>query len=82
VIYTLTCFSACIPFFVPLLLEWFYQNWFVYEMSLHYFGPPSWVIALVLALASSVVFAVTRGLQRKERMDLFTLDGEDATDTK
>ena len=80
VIYTLTCCFACIPFFVPLLLEWFYRNWFVYEMTLHYFGPPSWLVALVLALTSGVTFAATRRLQREERMDLFAIDRADTAD--
>ena len=82
VIYTLTCCAACVPFFVPLLLEWFYRNWFVYEMSLNYFGPPSWVVAVVLALGSGVTFAATRRLQREMEMDLFASNDADTERTR
>ena len=81
-VYALTCFSAYLPFLIPPVLNWFYQHWFLYEMKLHYFGPPSWVVAVVLALVSSVTFLATRRLQREEKMDLFGYVGNDMADTK
>ena len=76
-VYTLTSFAWCLPFFMPLLLDLFYRKWFYYDMSLHYFGPPSWIVAILLSLISAVVFVATRKLQRSEKMDLFCFHHED-----
>ena len=70
--FTISCLLCCLPFYLPLLLNGFYQNWFFYDMSLHYFGIPSWIAATVLALGSAVAFVATRHIQREEKMDLFS----------
>lgn len=62
-----------IPFLVPQLLLLLYREWFAYDMSLHYFVLPSWIVALLLALFSFAVFVSTLRLQREEHMDLFRL---------
>ena len=76
-VYAITLFAWCVPFFVPLLLDWFYRKWFYYDMSLHYFGVPSWIAAILLSLISVVLFLATRRLQKKERMDLFAFYHKD-----
>ena len=62
-----------LPFLMPQLLILLYRKWFAYDMSLHYFAIPSWIVALLLAVLSFALFVSTLRLQREEHLDLFRL---------
>lgn len=69
----ITLLFPILPALVPVVLAHLYRKIFVYDITVHYFGPPAWIIAILLSVAQFVLFVATLRAQASEHLDMFRL---------
>lgn len=62
-----------LPTLFPIVLAYLYRKIFVYDITVHYFGPPAWIIVILLSVAQFVLFVATLRAQSLEYLDMFRL---------
>ncbi len=68
-----TLLLPIIPALFPCILVYMQKEIFVADIALHYFGPPAWIVAILLCVAQFVLFVATVRVQREEHLDMFRL---------
>lgn len=70
---TISLLLPILPTLFPLILAHLYRKIFVYDITVHYFGPPAWIVVILLSVAQFVLFVATLRAQALEHLDMFRL---------
>lgn len=62
-----------LPTLFPVLLAYLYRKIYVYDITIHYFGLPAWIVVSLLSVAQLALFLATLRAQASEHLDMFRL---------
>lgn len=69
----ITLLFPILPTLFPIILAHMYRKIFVYNITVHYFGPPAWIVVILLSLSQFALFVATLRAQSEEHLDMFRL---------
>ena len=68
-----TLLFPILPTLFPVVLAHMYRKMFVYDITVHYFGPPAWIVVILLSVAQLALFLATLRAQADLHLDMFRL---------
>lgn len=71
--FAISLITPIVPTFFPVLLAYLYRKTFVYNITVHYFGLPAWLVVTLLSVALFTLFVATLRAQASQHLDMFRL---------